>query len=134
MKRSVLSIVAASLLCLAITGCGAGGSGIQGTLVENGQPFKLKDGEEVAVSLEPMTPGPSAKPVEVKPEDGSFKVLERPAAGKYRLVVEVHPYGQSARERYRGAFLSGRSPLQLEVSGEKQNLEIDLVKKTVTRK
>ena len=74
---------------------------------------------------------------EFKRDDSSFNFvgpkLGLVPPGEYKIAVTVRP--REGADRYAGAFGSENSPLVYKVTNEpKQELVIDLKKKTVTRK
>lgn len=135
-----MSFFASLTLCLA--GCSReAGAKITGVLHNNGQPLQTSDKERVTIALIPTKKeekSTKASPgAEFKREDATF-VFVGPGAGlvppgDYRVSVVVRT--REGTDRLRDQFSAETSPLTYSVTVEdRQQIVIDIAKKTVTRK
>lgn len=133
----------ALLACVAcVAGCsGETGAKVTGVLIENGQPLKISDKERVDLSLTPVQKdekNTKANPgAEFKKEDATFTFVGPGAGlvpkGEYRVSVKVRM--QDGSDRLGGQFGPDNSPLTYQVTADaRQQIVIDITKKTVTRK
>ena len=137
-------------LALFAAGCGSGGPApigatgakVKGRLLDNGQPVKVRPGEDVVVSFAP----PSLADVtstrgaaSIDPRDGSFAFFGASSKaglltpGPYRVAVaSVTRDGEV--DRFAAAFAIDKTALRAEVGPEpEQTFVIDIGKKTVQK-
>jgi hypothetical protein len=127
---------------LVMAGCsGERGATITGRFEEDGQPLQLADKEHVYLSLIPVSKDDKssrANPgADVNRDDGTFKFIGPGQglvpAGEYKIAIAIRP--REAPDRLAGQFTEANTPLRYTVTDEpNQELVIDLVKKTVSRK
>jgi predicted small lipoprotein YifL len=141
--RSVLAFLALCLLVL--PGCGKSGAVIKGTLILPPN-VKLNDTDSVTISFVPEDMKGQAYPAAFSISENSF-VAEGPRkkgipAGKYKIVLELHPYRGSPDSASRASFFdqfnqyynAGSTKLTYEVTSDStQSITIDLVQGTVTK-
>jgi hypothetical protein len=140
------------LVALALLAAGCGGKGgptpigttgakVRGRLLENGQPVKVRPGEDIVVSFAPPDLADVTSPrgaASIDPKDGSFAFFGPNSAagllspGSYR--VSISSVTGSGEDRFAATFSVGKSPLTAAVGPEpEQTFLIDLVKKTVQK-
>jgi hypothetical protein len=142
-KRCWLLVILA-LGVLILPGCGSGAT-LQGTVTFPPE-MQLNDNDSVLISFVPEDlKGPTFPAVFLQGAN-SF-VAEGVAKkgllpGRYKIVVEVHPYPGRPDSAERSAFfaqfnqsyMAGVTPLNYEVTPEStQTITIDLVHRTVTK-
>lgn len=157
-RRPVLSLLALACLgacTLLLVGCSSGVP-VNGTVVENGGPVALKDGETLSVAL--VEEGGDNKVFAATADrDGSFRVAQKVPPGKYQVTVAQlgdigewmknrdkpggpklgpkgpgGPVGGGPPERFKGEFSGTKSPFHIEVGNKPATLTVDVGKKTVT--
>jgi len=153
---SLLGLTGLALCTLLSAGCSAGVP-VNGTVVENGAPVPLKDGETLSVALVQES-GDNRVFAATADKDGSFRVAERVPPGKYRVTVaqmgdvgewmknkDKHvpgapkpgpkgpggPAGGGPPERFKGEFSGTKSPLTVEIGSKPATLTVDVGKKNV---
>ena len=147
-RRAWLGLLCGTVLLFA-AGCakensvlGKTGARVKGRLLDNGQPVKVRPGEDVVVSFAPpdladvtSTRGAAS----VDPKDGAFAFFGANSAagllapGKYRVSISSIA-GPDGIDRFAAAFALDKSPLQAEVGPEpEQTFVIDIGKKTVRK-
>jgi hypothetical protein len=141
-----LSLLACTGVAALALGCGqpepVKGVKIQGRLLENGRPVKVRPGEEIVVAFVPASPEQPGRGVSapVNAADGRIEFygpgaqVSGLAPGKYRVTIESINSGADAGNRFSPTFDSDRTPLTADVGEEEgQTFVIDLAKKTVTK-
>jgi len=122
---------------------GETGARVKGRLLDNGQPIRIRPGEDVVVSFAPpdladvtSTRGAAS----IDPKDGTFTFFGANmvggllAPGRYRVSVSSRTSADDNRDRFAATWGIDRSPLIAEVGTEpEQTFVIDIGKKTVTR-
>lgn len=137
-------------LAILVAGCGFGGPApigatgakVKGRLLDNGQPVKVRAGEDVVISFAPpnladvtSTRGAAS----VDPKDGSFAFFGANSKaglltpGQYRVsIASVTRDGEV--DRFATAFAVDKTPLRADVGPEpEQTFVIDIGKKTVQK-
>jgi hypothetical protein len=136
---SVRRAVAAALLAGLLAGCGGGPRlvKVRGTLLEKGAPYRLQGDEILVVEFVPAGGGPKATRYAVHlAADGSFTVRgpdgEGLPPGSYAVYATSGVEGQGWKEKFKGRFAAGKSPLRFEVPDvPEQRVIIDLAAGTV---
>jgi hypothetical protein len=81
-------------LCLALTGCGGGGSVVEGKVVNNGQPYSQATDGEVSITLSTDDKAGAGGTGMVNP-DGTFTIKSGKGgglpAGKYKVSYVAYP-------------------------------------------
>jgi len=135
--RSCRLLVLFALGGLTAAGCGGGGARPKGQLLTDGQPYKLVDGESVAVTFNSTEPGKGSAAATVA-QDGSFTIQgDGLQSGSY--MISVLSTNTNSEEKYRdkfnNAFNGASSPLKVDIGPESSpTIDIDLGKKTATKK
>ena len=142
MSRSAPFAVVVLAGLFSVAGCSKErGAKITGVLVEDGQPLRLQDKENVSLSMTPLVRDDASNKAspgaEVKRDDSSF-VFVGPGLGlvppgAYKVCLTVRP--REGNDRFDGQFSHENTPLTYTVTDEpKQEIVIDVKKKSVTRK
>ncbi len=78
--------------CLTLTGCGGGGSTVNGTATKGGKPFAATEGDQVSIVL--TQDGGSASGTGAVGADGTFKISGSDGkglpAGKYKVGLTIY--------------------------------------------
>jgi hypothetical protein len=121
---------------------GMTGAKVKGRLLDNGQPVKVRAGEDIVVSFSPPDPADVTSTrgaASINPKDGTFAFFGTSSAagllsaGKYKVTVSSI-YGNDGVDRYAAAFGHDKTPLQVEVGSEpEQTFVVDIGRKTVTK-
>jgi hypothetical protein len=131
MPRSLMALVAFSVL-LAVSGCG--GSDLhrtQGRVTKGGQDFIPEEGENLQIALMEVPEG--GKPpknyyyASVDQETGTFFAagpqLQGVPAGTYRVTVELM---KKKKDQFGGRFDAENSPFVIEIDEDDEEIVIDL--------
>src|SRR5205823_8116909 len=94
------------------TPIGTTGAKVKGRLLDNGQPVKVRSGEDVIVSFAPPNPADVSSTrgaASINPKDGSFAFFGGSSAagllsaGKYKVTVSSI-YGSDGVDRFAATF------------------------------
>jgi hypothetical protein len=130
----------AALGLLVLPGCGKSPVEVKGTLVLPSD-LKLADEDKISIAFTPETKGDKPGSANLSGSERSFTAKLVP--GKYKVSVQISPYPGSPGSEERNSAVSAlnfanspdKTPLTYEVTGDPgQNIEVDVGKKTVTKK
>ena len=135
-SRTCLTVTFLALAGLPLTGCGGSAAKPKGQVLQDGQPYKLADGEVVTITFT-STEGKGTASATVA-QDGSFTVQgEGLAPGSYtvNVISNLTKSKDQYADKFSGAFTGPNDPLKVDIGPEASpTLDIDLGKKTVTKK
>lgn len=131
MARFIMSLFVLAI-ALAGSGCGKGGlHRTQGRVTKGGEDFVPAEGENLQIGL--MQILPDGKPpknyyyASVDQETGTFTAagpqLQGVPAGKYLVTVELM---KQKKDQFGGRFDADRSPFKVEITGDDDEIVIDL--------
>jgi hypothetical protein len=125
------------ICCLGfLSGCGGDGKvRPRGQVLKGGAPFTVPEGEYVRLTFHPIVaPGQRANNTyvaEYNRSDGRFTVVGPDGnglpPGKYRVAVE---HERKRRDLFKGAYDAETSPFVFDVNSSRQEIVIDLGKKS----
>ena len=136
-SRTRLTVTFLVLGILPLAGCGSVAARPKGQVLQDGQPYKLAEGERTTITFTSTEGKGSASATVVT--GGSFTVQgEGLAPGSYMVNaisnLTTSPANYYA-DRFSGAFNGPNNPLKVDIGSDATPfLEIDLGKKTVTKK
>jgi hypothetical protein len=131
-----LAVVLIALLCPALAGCGGNLVRVTGQVVQDGEPYRLADGETIQIDFSTADGGypPLALAAFVK-KDGTFAVDMNDGSGKGlppgRYKIRLDREGTSLKKKPSDKLF--KEPYVLEVGkGTSPHLIVDLARGTVT--
>jgi hypothetical protein len=140
--KTMAFALAAVLMLPALIGCGGKPTvQVRGSLQQNGQPYQLAQDEQVQITFsgDGADGVPFSASTRVK-QDSTF-VLSGPAnrgvpPGTYKITMSAQIYGpKNEGDRFLGTFSDETSPLTYTATSDaQQEIVVDVVKKTVTKK
>jgi hypothetical protein len=121
----LLLLLAALVVCLGCSKTGEKKYVVKGTVVQGNKPLKAPADTYPLMILYPADASDQRTfPGMYDPATGAFEVLEIPA-GKHRVTFTLERVG---KDMLGGAFSPDRSKLFIEVTGNKDDMVIDLGK------
>jgi hypothetical protein len=140
MRSVFVALVSAGLLWLA--GCGGEKHvKITGILLDNGQPVKPKETEEITIQFLATKPDTKIQNAlaDFDVETSTFTLHSPESAGippgEYKIVMSCTTTDEHVRDRFKGIFTEEKTPLVYTVTNDSsQEIVIDVKTKKVTKK
>jgi hypothetical protein len=92
-RNRIAALLGLAGLCVALAGCGGGGSIVQGKVVDNGQPYTLPPDTNLSIMLNPQDKGGIGGSGSVQ-QDGTFTIKSSTGGGipngKYKVGYTLY--------------------------------------------